>query len=32
MFARTVRIQLKPHSVAELARMLENASIPLLRQ
>ena len=32
MFARTVRIQLKPNSVAEFTRTLENAIIPLLRK
>jgi len=32
MFARTVRIQLKPNSVAEFTRTLENDIIPLLRQ
>ena len=32
MFARTVRMQLKPKSVAEFTRTLEHAIIPLLRQ
>ena len=32
MFARTVRMQLKPKSVAAFTRTLENAIIPLLRQ
>ena len=32
MFARTVRIQLKPNSVAEFTRTLENDIIPLLRK
>ena len=32
MFARTVRIQLKPNSIAEFTRTLENDIIPLLRQ
>jgi heme-degrading monooxygenase HmoA len=32
MFARTVRIQLKPNSVVEFARTLENDIIPLLRK
>ena len=32
MVARTVRIQLKPNSVAEFTRTLENDIIPLLRQ
>jgi heme-degrading monooxygenase HmoA len=32
MFARTVRIQLKPNSVAEFTRMLEKDLIPLLRK
>ena len=32
MFARTVRIPLKPNSVAEFTRTLENDIIPLLRQ
>jgi heme-degrading monooxygenase HmoA len=32
MVARTVRIQLKPNSVAEFTRTLENAIIPLLRK
>jgi heme-degrading monooxygenase HmoA len=32
MFARTVRMQLKPNSVAEFTRTLENDIIPLLRQ
>ena len=32
MFARTVRMQLKPNSVAEFTRTLENAIIPLLRK
>lgn len=31
MFARTVRIQLKPNSVAEFTRTLANDIIPLLR-
>jgi hypothetical protein len=31
MYARTVRIQLKPNSVAEFTRTLENNIIPLLR-
>ena len=31
MYARTVRIQLKPNSVAEFTRTLENDIIPLLR-
>ena len=31
MYARTVRIQLKPHSVAAFTRTLENTIIPLLR-
>jgi hypothetical protein len=32
MFARTVRIQLKPTSVAKFTQTLENAIIPLLRK
>ena len=32
MVARTVRMQLKPNSVAEFTRTLENDIIPLLRQ
>jgi len=32
MFARTVRIQLKPNSIAAFTRTLENDIIPLLRQ
>jgi heme-degrading monooxygenase HmoA len=32
MFARTVRMQLKPKSVAEFTRTLAHAIIPLLRQ
>lgn len=32
MFARTVRIQLKPNSVAEFTRTIENDIIPLLRK
>ncbi len=32
MFARTVRIQLKPNSVAAFTKTLENDIIPLLRQ
>jgi len=32
MFARTVRIQLKPNSIAEFTRTLENDIIPLLRK
>jgi len=32
MFARTVRIQLKPNSVAEFTQTLENDIIPLLRK
>ena len=32
MFARTVRMQLKPNSVAEFTRTLENDIIPLLRK
>ena len=32
MFARTVRIQLKPNSVAEFTRTLEKDIIPLLRK
>jgi len=32
MFARTVRMQLKPNSVVEFTRTLENDIIPLLRQ
>ena len=32
MFARTVRMQLKPNSVAAFTRTLENAIIPLLRK
>jgi heme-degrading monooxygenase HmoA len=32
MFARTVRMQLKPNSVAEFTRTLENDIISLLRQ
>ena len=32
MFARTVRIQLKPNSVAEFTLTLENDIIPLLRK
>jgi hypothetical protein len=32
MFARTVRMQLKPHSVAEFPRTLEKDLIPLWRQ
>jgi heme-degrading monooxygenase HmoA len=32
MFARTVRMQLKPNSVAEFTWTLENDIIPLLRQ
>jgi hypothetical protein len=31
MVARTVRIQLKPNSVAVCTRTLENAILPLLR-
>ena len=31
MYARTVRIQLKPNSVTEFTRTLENTIIPLLR-
>jgi hypothetical protein len=31
MFARTVRMQLKPNSVAEFTKTIEKASIPLLR-
>jgi heme-degrading monooxygenase HmoA len=31
MYARTVRMQLKPKSVAEFTRTLENTIIPLLR-
>jgi hypothetical protein len=31
MYARTVRIQLKPNSVAEFTRTLEHTIIPLLR-
>jgi heme-degrading monooxygenase HmoA len=31
MYARTVRLQLKPHSVAAFTRTLENTIIPLLR-
>jgi hypothetical protein len=32
MLARTVRMQLHPHSVAAFTRALEHAIIPLLRQ
>src|SRR6266446_8691611 len=32
MFARTVRMQLKPNSVTEFTRTLENDIIPLLRK
>jgi hypothetical protein len=32
MLARTVRMQLQPHSVAAFTRTLEHAIIPLLRQ
>jgi len=32
LLARTVRMPLKPKSVAEVTRTLENAIIPLLRQ
>ena len=32
MYARTVRIQLKPNSVAAFTRTLEHAIIPLLRK
>jgi hypothetical protein len=32
MLARTVRMQLQPHSVAAFPRTLEHAIIPLLRQ
>jgi hypothetical protein len=32
MFARTVRIQLKPNSVAKFTQTLKNAIIPLLRK
>ena len=32
MVARTVRMQLKPNSVAAFTRTLENAIIPLLRK
>ena len=32
MFARTVRMQLKPNSVAEFIQTLENDIIPLLRK
>jgi len=32
MFARTVRIQLKPNSAAEFTRLLEKEVIPLLRK
>ena len=31
MYARTVRIQLKPNSIAEFTQTLENTIIPLLR-
>ena len=31
MFARTVSLQLKPHSVAEFTAIIENNIIPLLR-
>jgi len=31
MFARTVSLQLKPHSVAEFTAIIENTIIPLLR-
>ena len=31
MYARTVRIQLKPNSVAAFTQTLENTIIPLLR-
>ena len=31
MYARTVRMQLKPHSVAAFTRTLEHTIIPLLR-
>ncbi len=32
MFARTVRMQLKPNSVAEFTRLVEKEAIPLLRK
>jgi hypothetical protein len=32
MFARSVSIRLKPNSVAEFTRMIENETIPLLRK
>ena len=32
MFARTVRMELKPNSVAEFTRLLENNVIPTLRK
>ena len=32
MFARTVRMQLKPNSAAEFTRLLEKEVIPLLRK
>ena len=32
MYARTVRMELKPNSVAEFTRLLENDVIPMLRK
>ncbi len=32
MFARSVSLRLKPNSVAEFTRMIENETIPLLRK
>ena len=32
MYARTVRMELKPNSVAEFTRLLENEVIPMLRK
>lgn len=32
MFARTVRMQLKPHSTTEFTRLVEQEIIPLLRK
>src|SRR5258708_1910975 len=32
MFARSISIQLKPNSVAEFTRLIENEALPLLRK
>ena len=32
MYARTVRMELKPNSVAEFTQLLENSVIPMLRK